>query len=68
MEKKERLAVISTKNPNYVLLETLSGLKQYYPEFDIVIVDSDSDHKEVFEMVPSDVIIEYAKNKNWELG
>jgi hypothetical protein len=68
MEKKNGLAVISTKNPNSLLLETVDGLKKYYPEFDIVIVDSDSDNKEGFEMIPSDVIIEYAQNKNWELG
>ena len=68
MTKKNRLAVISTKNPNTVLLETIDGLKKYYPEFDIVVVDSDSDNKQGFEMVPSDVIIEYAQNKNWELG
>jgi len=66
--KKERLAVISTKNPNSVLLETIIGLKTYYPEFDIVIIDSDSDDKKWFQMIPSDIIIEYAENKNWELG
>jgi hypothetical protein len=68
MTKKDRLAVISTKNPNTVLLETIDGLKKYYSEFDIVVVDSDSDNKQGFDMVPSDVIIEYAQNKNWELG
>lgn len=42
MEDKSRLAVISTKNPNSTLLECIGGLKNYYPEFDIVVVDSDS--------------------------
>lgn len=65
---KKALAVISTKNPTELLLETLANLKIYYPEFDIVIIDSDSEKKELFDKIPSDVIIEYAQNKNWETG
>jgi hypothetical protein len=67
-DKKSRLAVISTKNPNSTLLECISGLKNYYPEFDIIVVDSDSTIKNTFELIDNDVIIEYAANKNWELG
>jgi hypothetical protein len=62
------LCVISTKNPNEVLLNTIYAIKRFYPEFDIVIVDSDSTNMKGFESVPSDVKIEYVKNKNWELG
>lgn len=62
------LCVISTKNPNEVLFNTVMGVKKYYPDFDIVIVDSDSTNMKGFELVPPDVKIEFAKNKNWELG
>jgi len=66
---KDRLCVISTKNPKKeVLLRNIANIKLYYDEFDIVIVDSDSDDFSCFEFVPNDCIIEYCKNKNWELG
>jgi hypothetical protein len=66
---KDRLAVISTKNPRKdVLLKTIGNLKTFYDEFDIVIIDSDSDDKSAFYTVPRDCMIEYCKNKNWELG
>lgn len=66
---KNRLAVISTKNPKKeLLIETINNIKKYYHDFDIVIIDSDSIDKSVFEFVPTDCIIEYCKNKNWELG
>jgi hypothetical protein len=68
MNMKDRLCVISTKNPTVVLLNTISAVQKYYPEFDIVIVDSDSTQKDMFQHVPSDVIIEYVQNKNWEFG
>lgn len=65
---KDRLAVICTRNPTEILLRTIEGLKRFYSDFDIVIVDSDSTDTSVFDSVPNDCIIEYAKNKNWELG
>ena len=65
---KDNLCVISTKNPNEVLLNTIYAVNHFYPEFDIVVVDSDSDNLKGFEQIPSDVKIEYIKNKNWELG
>lgn len=66
---KNRLAVISTKNPKIdILIKTIENIKFFYNEFDIVIIDSDSDDKTVFSLVPDDCIIEYCKNKNWELG
>jgi hypothetical protein len=41
-------------------------VKLFYPEFDLVIVDSDSTDLTYFELV--DVKIEFCKNKNWEIG
>ena len=31
----EGLCVISTKNPNQVLLDTIQNVKTFYPEFDL---------------------------------
>jgi hypothetical protein len=65
---KTNLCVICTKNPNVVLLNTINGIKRFYPEFDIVVVDSDSTNMEGFRTLPTDVTVEFIKNKNWELG
>jgi hypothetical protein len=65
---KSGLCVISTKNPTQVLIDTIQNVIVLYPEFDIVIVDSDSTQVDFFKLVPSNVTIEYCKNKNWELG
>ena len=65
---KSGLAVVSTKNPTAVLGMTISGIKNFYPEFDIVIIDSDSTDMSGFQLVPSDVKIEFSGNKNFELG
>jgi hypothetical protein len=62
------ICIISTKNPNHILINTIQNVKLYYPEFKIVIIDSDSTNLYYFKLVPSDVKIEYCKNKNWELG
>ena len=38
---KDRLAVISSKNPSKnVLSKTIENIKFFYPEFDIVIIAS----------------------------
>jgi hypothetical protein len=66
--RKSCICVISTKNPNHVLIKTIQNVKLYYPEFKIVVVDSDSTKFKYFKLVPPDVKIEYCKNKNWELG
>ena len=65
---KDRVCVISTKNPNHNLINTITNIKLYYDEFDIIIIDSDSTDKTFFKLVPKDCIIEYCQNKNWELG
>jgi len=66
--KKNGLAVLCTKNPSIILIETVNGIRTLYPEFDIIIIDSDSTDKQYFEFIPSDVKIHYIKNKKWELG
>jgi hypothetical protein len=43
-------------------------IKLYYQDFDIVVVDSDSTNFTTFKDIDPEVKIEYAKNKNWELG
>lgn len=62
------LCVISSKNPTYVLSETILGVKKHYPEFDIVVVDSDSTDLSGYRTIPSIMSVEFCKNKNWELG
>lgn len=63
-----RLAVVCSKNPTNVLLNTIKNLELFYPDFDIVIVDSDSSDKTTYEKLRSDIKIEFVKNKGWELG
>ena len=65
---KSNLCVISTKNPTEVLLNSINGIKRFYPEFDIVVVDSDSTNMDGFKLLPPDVTVEFIKNRNWELG
>lgn len=66
---RERLAVISSKNPKKeILLSCIQNLKLFYDEFDIVIIDSDSDNLTCYEYVPLDCKVELCKNKNYELG
>lgn len=62
------LCAISSKNPNTVLIATINNLKLFYPEFDIVVVDSNSSDFTYYSFLPKDVKVEYCKNKNWELG
>ena len=65
---KSRLAVICSKNPTNILLETVTKLKEYYPEFDIVIIDSNSQDTHIYDSLPSDCMVELCKNNNYELG
>jgi hypothetical protein len=62
------LCTISSKNPSPILIETVKNIKLFYPEFDIVVVDSDSIDFTSYGLLPKDVKVEYCKNKNWELG
>ena len=60
------LTVICSRNPTKDLIDCLEGIKQFYPDADIAIIDSDSDATEVYRSV--DVPVHYLKNKNYELG
>jgi len=64
----DRVAVICTKNPNQILLNTVNSLVKFYPEFDILIIDSDSTQTDIYTQLPSNITVEMAKNKNWEHG
>jgi hypothetical protein len=66
--KKNRLAVICSYNPTQSLIETVNAVKLFYEEFDIVIIDSDSVNTQIYDLLPKDCIVEYCKNKNYELG
>lgn len=63
-----KAVIISTKNPTEILLESIRRYKTYYKDFDIIIIDSNSDDIEIFKQIPKDVIIDYAKNNNYVLG
>jgi hypothetical protein len=65
---KDRLAVIVAKNPTNILLNTVTNIQLYYDEFDIVIIDSDSDNYDIYDKLPTNCIVEKIKNKNYELG
>jgi len=60
--------IISTKNPTELLLTNIYKCKLYYNDFDIIIIDSNSTETEIFNKIPPDVIIDYAKNNNYVLG
>ena len=62
------LCVISSKNPTYILLENVKYVRIFYPEFDIIVIDSDSSDFTTYELLSTDIKVEYCKNKNWELG
>lgn len=65
---KDRLAVICSFNPSDVLLTTVTKLQEYYNEFDIIIIDSDSTDCSMYNLLPSECKVDYVKNKNYELG
>ena len=65
---KSRLAVISSFNPSATLLSTVAKLQEYYSEFDIVIVDSESSDCSIYHSLPPECNVDYVKNKNYELG
>lgn len=65
---QRRLAAIVARNPTGVLLDTVRGVQRYYPEFDVVVIDSDSTDISMYAELPPGCRVEYAQNKNWELG
>lgn len=63
------LSVIVAKNPTFILLITIEKLRLFYPDFDILIIDSDSSNKDIYSKIKQDnIMIMYTKNKNYELG
>jgi hypothetical protein len=62
------LCTISSKNPSPILIKTVNNVKLFYPEFDIVVIDSDSSNFTYYELLSPDIKVEYCKNRNWELG
>jgi Zn-dependent M32 family carboxypeptidase len=63
-----KVVIISTKNPTQILLECIRRYKIFYKDFDIIIIDSNSTDIEIFNEIPKDVIIDYAKNNNYVSG
>ena len=63
-----KVVIISTKNPTEILLESIRRYKIFYKEFDIIIIDSNSTDIDIFNKIPKDVIIDYAKNNNYVSG
>jgi hypothetical protein len=63
-----KAVIISTKDPTELLLSNIDKYKLYYGDFNIIIIDSNSTKTEIFNEIPPDVIIDYAKNNNYVLG
>ena len=66
-----KIAVICCKNPSYILHYNILNIKHNYPDFKIVIIDSDSKDIHVLEQIKkqfNDIDIELIKNQNYELG
>jgi hypothetical protein len=66
--KMKKVVIICTKNPSKLLLEVINRYQKFYKDFDIIIIDSNSDNTEIFNYIPDGVIIDYAKNNNYVLG
>jgi len=67
-ESKPGLAVISTFNPTSVFLTTVEKVQAMYPDFDVLIVDSNSSDRSAFQSLRQDVVVAAAPNTNYELG
>lgn len=63
-----KAVIISTRNPTEILLESIRRYKIFYKDFDIIIIDSNSNETDIFKYIPNDVIIDYAKNNNYVSG
>ena len=62
------LAVICAKNPTKTLLDTVDGLIKFYPGFDIVVIDSASEHVDVYKSLPQRCRVVFSRNRDWEIG
>ena len=54
----KKAVIISTRNPNELLLEVIKRYKEFYKDFDIIIIDSNSFNTDIFKYIPNDVIID----------
>ena len=50
------------------ILKCIEQIKKYYPDEDIVVVDSDSDDKSYFDLIRNDVLDIIEGNHNYEIG
>ena len=67
----KNLAIICARNPTDILLRTIIGLNEHYSDFDIVIIDSNSEETDTYDTIKKDhphVNIHFIKNKNYEFG
>ena len=68
---KTSLCVLCSKDPDESLCVTILGIKSVYPEFDILIIDSDSEKTEMYDRIGKDfpeIKIHLGENKNYEIG
>jgi len=64
-----RLAILCSRNPDQLLVDTVRGLNELYSEFDIVVVDSNSTDVSTYDEIRDDVMaVHLAKNDNYEIG
>jgi glycosyltransferase involved in cell wall biosynthesis len=63
-----KLAIISSYNPKEYLLDCIGSLKEYFPDFNILVVDSNSNERGVYSKIPNGVDVCFAGNENYELG
>ena len=66
-----KVIIISAKNPTETLLHNINNCKIYYNDFKIIIIDSNSNEMRIYKIIEEnfkDIIIDYAKNVNYELG
>jgi hypothetical protein len=66
---KNGLSVLNSKNPTEDLLTNIFQIKKFYPDFDILVVDSNSEKKDIYDKIDTDdAKIDFAKNLNYEYG
>ena len=67
----KNLAIICSKDPTNILLETVENLDKYYFDFDIAIIDADSAKTHTYNIIKEKfprINIHFIKNKNYEFG
>jgi glycosyltransferase involved in cell wall biosynthesis len=65
----KQLVLICARNPDLALERCLAGLDKFYPDWDIVIIDSNSDDTSMYGKIKRDnLTIHLSNNVNYELG